>query len=100
MSNYHAIKPIELDKPTHRMRPEAAPIAEKNQGLTTKILLSNDRLSSDDRKAKPRLRRNATNIAVKSAGGAAKSCINPSKPKWSGKVHWKRPSPPITHSTF
>ncbi|TPP58637.1 hypothetical protein FGIG_00215 [Fasciola gigantica] len=82
-----------------RLKGDAYEIAMANNGDGSKLLLSNWRLKPDQQ---PPVRPipNSRNIRDRSRGAEARSCLNPTRPKWSGKVHWKRRSPAPVHSTF
>ncbi|VDP68707.1 unnamed protein product [Echinostoma caproni] len=73
--------------------------AGANKGEHSKLLLSNWRLVPDPQppiKPVP----NSKNIRARSRGTEARSCLNPTRPKWSGKVHWKRRPPAPVKCTF
>ncbi|KAG5453242.1 hypothetical protein CSKR_113598 [Clonorchis sinensis] len=86
-------------RPVARVRLEGAQIAKSSQGDATKFLLSHDRLSVREH-ARPRITASARSVAHHARGGAARECLNPTRTKWSGKVHWKRRPVPPVHCTF
>lgn len=82
-----------------RLKGCAYEIAAANKGDASKLLMSNWRLPPEQRPLVKPIP-NSRNIRGRSRGMEARNCLNPTRPKWSGKIHWKRRPPASVHGTF